>query len=196
MNTFCRLFFLLILSVFLCNCHSLRQQQQDKGSELIQACKKGDARRAEQLLHQGADANAIGIGGETPLGAALICLNKGRWKRHAEGCVRILLHANANPNQPYRHTTPIHLAVGTGKVEIAELLIRNGADPNAETAGSLAPIWWTAYQNHAPMAEMLLRHGANPNARDTLGRTPLQFLQEQGHQRTRVMQYLRQYGGK
>lgn len=196
MNVFRKLFCALAAGCLLTQCQQILQKQQHVDIKLIEACSQGDARRAKQLIHNGADANAIGPTGETPLGAALIRLHKGRWKRNAEGCIRILLHAGANANQKHRHTTPLHLAVGTGKAEIADLLLRNGAEPNAETGSSLAPIWMATYTNNAPMAETLLRHGAKPNMPDELGRTPLQFLQEKGHQRTRIMQYLRQYGGK
>lgn len=196
MNRFCKHLILLVSACLLSHCSSILQQQQDVDAKLITACKNGDARRAEQLLHLGADANAIGYTGETPLGTALIKLDDGRWKRHADGCVRVLLHAGADPNHPHRHTTPLHLAVGTGKTDVVDLLLRHGADPNAETRSSLAPIWMATYKNDSPMAGLLLQHGANPNARDELGRTPLQFLQEKGHKRLRLMQTLRQYGGK
>jgi ankyrin repeat protein len=82
--------------------------------------------------------------------------------------------------------TPLHVAAMHNRVEIAELLLANGADVNAEnyqkvemrdhkwrrwgeTPLSLA-LW--AY-NNKPMVELLLTHGADPNVVLSYGVTPI-----------------------
>lgn len=78
------------------------------------------------------------------------------------------------------------LAAGT-EIEMSELLVRRGASPDQETAGSTA-LHLCAMHDARDLAAWLLERGADPAAvgrkwhRD--GRTPLQIAEEEGHAAT------------
>jgi hypothetical protein len=93
--------------------------------------------------------------------------------------------------------TPLHWAVAAGYKDVAEILIRNGADVNARGEGGLTPLHTVAVREtksflyinglcEAPsgatyfvaapgriVVELLVAKGADVNARNALGETPL-----------------------
>lgn len=77
--------------------------------------------------------------------------------------------------------TPLHLAARHNQLEVARILIANGADVNAKS-------WWSAMRpgmrplhaallsyHHKEMVELLLSRGADVNAGDDLKATPLHY---------------------
>ena len=60
---------------------------------------------------------------------------------------------------------PISIAAGRGHHEIVELLLENGADPNAPEpdAPRGKALLEAAFHGHTAIAELLLEHGADPN---------------------------------
>ncbi|MDA9981638.1 ankyrin repeat domain-containing protein [Gammaproteobacteria bacterium] len=77
--------------------------------------------------------------------------------------------------------TALHRAANTGQTDVAELLIANGADVDAKTAGFLyTPLFWAVRRGHRAMAELLINMGANVNATDARASTPLHFAAMQG----------------
>ena len=80
--------------------------------------------------------------------------------------------------------TPLHFATGRGLLDIMELLLSYGANPNAaEKAefGGATPLHIAARANDLKAAETLLNHRANPNVQDSLGFTPLHVCARLGH---------------
>jgi len=67
--------------------------------------------------------------------------------------------------------TPLHWAAGNGLVVIAEGLLENGADIDAQDLFGRTPLH-RAVADPA-MVAFLIREGANVNTRDVFGRTPL-----------------------
>lgn len=57
--------------------------------------------------------------------------------------------------------------------EVAEILLQNGADPNARDHRGLAPLHIAASKGHTPVVALLLRRGAEVNSRTAKGSTPL-----------------------
>lgn len=94
--------------------------------------------------------------------------------------VSSLLASGAGPDAQ-GFATSLYFASQGGHLEIAELLLENGADPNAHTR------WGTALQiaarrGHAGVAETLLQNGADPNAvGGEFGFAPLHDLAETGN---------------
>lgn len=73
-------------------------------------------------------------------------------------------------------STPLHCATWKGHEDVAALLIKAGADVNAENQNEhwgTTPLHAAAHANQASIAKLLLSHGANPKALDMQGRTPL-----------------------
>ena len=97
---------------------------------LRKACKKGDIEAVKQHLAAGADVNAGGVFGKTPLHLAALKDNK----EIAE--LLIANGADVNAKQAVEGETPLHLAAWDGHKEIAELLIVNGANVNVRDKGS------------------------------------------------------------
>ncbi len=57
--------------------------------------------------------------------------------------------------------------------EVAEILLRNGADPNARDHWGLTPLHIAAKKGHASVVDLLLRKNAGVNSRTIKGITPL-----------------------
>jgi ankyrin repeat protein len=122
---------------------------QDK---LINTIRHGDIQGVEALLTSGADVNAAGSTGSTPLTQAAEMGNL--------AVARLLLEKAADVSHPNRRgNTPLHIAVDASIDEIIQDAGKQG-DELTE------------------MIELLLEHGASPAIRNPRGKTPLDLAAE------------------
>ena len=126
------------------------------GTVLDFAAEQGNTDVVKLLIANGADVNAYGEVGDTPLHAA----------KNIE-IAKILIDNGADIHADCDCGTPLHTAEDA---EIAQLLIDNGADVNAYTLGMGSPLH-TA--NSAEIAQLLIDHGADVNAHTYGMRSPL-----------------------
>ena len=166
--------------------------------ELLEAAATADQQAMQQLLHEGASPNATRHGKETALGLLISQYKRSHEDRRKriEDTATELLASGADANALHHGFTPLQIATGQGSEVIVSRLLTCGADPNLETRAGFAPIWQAVFDNNYKIGLILLQAGANPNALNTRGQTPLQYLRAGGFQKTKLMLYLRQYGGK
>lgn len=110
---------------------------------------------ANFLLERGADANAFGFGQErTPLMAATYNGN--------HRLMSLLLGKGANPNHLGKDGwTALLFAVANKDLAAAQLLVDNGADPNAVCFEGISSAWSMAQiKQDEKMTELLARRGA------------------------------------
>ena len=79
-----------------------------------------------------------------------------------------------------RLSTPLHLAAGFNHLEIAELLLKSGADVNASDKGGLIPLHNAASFGHYDMTSLLISAGSDVNATDNFGFTVLHEAAKKG----------------
>lgn len=187
---------LLIFALFLLptGCRSLQSPQQ----QLFTAAEKGDLESIRSSVERGADTNQRRAGNETPLGVLLRQYKTASpdKQEEIEKAVTCLLSKGADPNALHHGFTPLQIATGQGSEVIVSRLIAFGANPDLETRAGLAPIWQAVYDNNYRIGLELLKNGANPNSLNAQGQTPLEYLKERGFRHTKLMLYLRHYGGK
>ncbi len=127
---------------------------------LLGAAEHGDQALARTLLQQGADVNAAGVDGSTPLHRAV-------FTDHFE-VATLLVKAGAKVQAADRYgVTPLALACLNGNAKMIRLLIEAGANPESvDSAGE--PALMTAARTGVPDAlRALLDAGAKVDARDT-----------------------------
>ena len=150
------------------------EQMNDKNKALFGSIQVRSAAGAGQAIEEGADVNARGYRGTTPLheaaGQPLI--------------VRRLLERGADPNvADDLGRTPLHCAVGSPETsasdrrEVLTELLNAKADPNARRTTGETPLHDAATipRETATPVNQLLGAGAGPTARDELGNTPLHY---------------------
>eukprot|EP00873_Tetraselmis_striata_P018846 jgi/Tetstr1/439110/TSEL_002975.t1 len=155
----------------------------DQGDTLLHAAcqhREDDSawERAKMLLEHGFDINhSHRASGGTPLYTALMYGNM--------LTARQLLGLGADPGVAVGATTPLHVAASKGALEMVELLLQRGADPQGHPAGAesgLASDYnWTplhaAAKSSSAQAGAIVRAlvaaGAHLDAEDSQGRTPL-----------------------
>jgi ankyrin repeat protein len=162
---------------------------------LYTAVEKRYTEVAEMLLAHGADVNAKGLfGSETPLQNA--ATRGGGFPRKVDKeLVNMLLAHGADVNVccGVYAVTVLHEVARDGDVEIAEVLLANKANVNANGDKGLTPLHWATMKGHRDMVELLLAHGANINAKDEDGRSPSDWATKNGHKE--VAEVLQQHGG-
>jgi hypothetical protein len=77
--------------------------------------------------------------------------------------------------------TPLHYAASRGHVAIAWLLLRAGADPNAQATDKSAPLHAAASGGHLTIVRLLHCFGARLSPQDDFGETPLHFAAKSGN---------------
>lgn len=114
--------------------------QRPLDGELIEAVKRGDAVAVTRLLNQGASPNAREV-----------VLTKPSLSEGSEG------------GQPALEDTALILAARGGNLQIAKLLLREGADVNARGVAGYTSLIEAVRSGRVEMAKFLLEHGARPN---------------------------------
>ncbi|XP_050690454.1 poly [ADP-ribose] polymerase tankyrase-2-like isoform X1 [Eriocheir sinensis] len=177
-----------------------------KFTPLHEAAAKGKYDIVKLLLKHGADVNRKNRDGHTALdlvkesdqdvadllrgdAALLDAAKKGNLAR-----VQKLLNPdniNCRDSQG-RNSTPLHLAAGYNNLEVAEYLLENGADVNAQDKGGLIPLHNASSYGHLDIAALLIRFQTAVNATDRWGFTPLHEAAQKG--RTQLCALLLAHG--
>jgi len=140
---------------------------------------------ARLLIQAGADVNApkqwTAGPGDTPL---LMVAGMGERATMSVNIAEALVNAGANVGVSSRPTTsfalgsygtPLHRAASANHVEMVKLLLRHGANVDAEDNSENSPLHRAIYSGHGEVARLLIEAGADAQARNHAGNTPVQM---------------------
>ena len=181
----------------------------DQKTPLMRACEKGHLEVVRTLISAGADANKQGRFSETALSIAtrspqmaktqlehgLLDSDGDRYIRdNALPIVQALIDAGAIIDaQNIKGCTALAIATARGDLEMVNLLITAGANPNLETADETPKVLAIAVEgNSLQIVQTLLKAGADPNITDKQGRTALELATRKGY--AEIAAILRQAG--
>lgn len=132
---------------------------------------QGDDKMTRQILELGADASRVDKGGHTALvyasqypTVAKILVKSGCRMDYADPQGRTLLHITSQSKEDHEVT---------GRLNVAQMFIREGADVNAIDAVGDTPFHIAAVCGRVALMGLYIRHGANIDARGQNGATPL-----------------------
>nr|WP_246198629.1 ankyrin repeat domain-containing protein [Wolbachia endosymbiont of Ctenocephalides felis wCfeJ] len=187
----------------------LQQTQLGLDKQLLAAVQGGDFRKVKDLVNQGANVNAKGEDGETPLHFAVqegnldmvqFFLDKGadievkdryEWtplhfaaSSDKFDVVKFLFDKNANIKaRDIYGNMPLHVAARySNKFEIVEFLLDKDAnDINDVTNDCSTPLHAAVQGNKLSIVELLLDRGASIRIKDKYNRTPLNLAAKKGY---------------
>jgi ankyrin repeat protein len=141
---------------------------------LLQASRTGDATMVDLLLRAGANPSRAHPEGETPLLAAA--------RAGSVPAVRHLLARGVDVNhaESFQNTTALMWAAAEGHIDVVDVLIEAGADPNRQghvtslterhnadhPTGGFTALMWAARNGNEPLVRRLVARGANVNLKN------------------------------
>ena len=134
---------------------------------LHRAIEVDDLNGAKRALEAGAQLEAAGSAGRTPLTDAI--------DRDRSALVDLLLDAGAAADHVDAHgDTPLMVATRSGNTGMIDKLLAHNADVNLADARGATPLMLAAQLGEHAAAAALIEGGADPNLRDREGRSPLE----------------------
>jgi ankyrin repeat protein len=110
--------------------------------------------------------------------------------------VEALIAAGADVNLQSRESmkvSALHSAAAAGRLDIVQLLLDHGANPNLKAESDFRVLHEAAARGNLELAAVLLKAGADINAMSADGKTPLAFALE--HKKEEMAAFLRSRGG-
>jgi ankyrin repeat domain-containing protein 17 len=142
---------------------------------LIAACTDNDVNAVRRLLVEGNSLNDATDDGDSLL--SLAC-SAGYYELAQ---VLLAMSAQVEDRGQKNDCTPLMEAASAGHIEIIELLIRHGADVNAQSSTGNTPLMYACAGGHVEAVKALLNHGANVEDHNENGHTPLMEAASAGH---------------
>lgn len=142
----------------------------------------GDEAQVQALIDQGGDIRAVDDDGDGVLSYAMFSGNA--------RVLGMLLKAGADPDAASSSAiggsgqTVLHVLAQRGWDEGVELLLRHGADVNAETDDGITPLMIAAGAGSDPCVKSLVDAGADVNAVDSDGDSVLYYAASNGQKST------------
>lgn len=127
------------------------------GAGLHIAAWTGNIEMMKVFVEAGADVNKVNFNGEQPLALAA-------WKGN-DKAVDWLLEHGAKLNRKDKSWGALHYATFNGYSDLANRLIKMGADINARTPNGATPLILAAREGKVDIAKSLLEAGADPKLR-------------------------------
>lgn len=150
------------------------------------ACQFGNLEAVKILIEEGAEIDEKTTSGGTPLMIAT------QMEHHA--VVDYLLEKNADINLQEISTGvhPIHIAVGTGKIDLVKKLLAYKPELEVrEKVAGVTPLYLACQSGYRDIAELLLKSNSMIESRGTDGAGPISIASQNGH--FEVVELLLQY---
>jgi len=147
--------------------HASIDERDMIGTPLHYAVMGGQVAAAKRLIDAGADVNATMPAIGAPVHAAIV---------NQDGAlVRLLIENKADVNLAAgsMDSRPLHFAAEYDLVDMAELLLDEGADIDGRNAELVTPLSQAALLGSLGVVELLVERGADIEARDMRGETAL-----------------------
>lgn len=158
--------------------------------DIFEASATGDLERVKELASQNKGLlNAFSPDGFTPLGLSTYFGQVGITTFLIEGGAGVNI-ASGNAFK----VTPLHSACAISHLELAKLLLENGADVNARQSSGVTPLHSAAHNGQLALAQLLVTSGADVSAKTDDGQTPSMMAEEKGFED--VANFIREKGGK
>lgn len=155
--------------------------------DIFEATAIGDLKCLKKHLDQQSNLlNDYSMDGFTPLGLAAFF---GQLEL-VEFLISLGANLNLASNNDFK-VTPLHSAAAKKQYDIAQLLIKNGADVNAQQISGVTALHSAAHNGDVPLVNLLLKNGANSMAKMKEGQTPLVMAEEKGF--TEIVEILRKH---
>ena len=90
---------------------------------------------------------------------------------------------DVNARSPNDDSTPLHLASQEGHLEVARVLVQDGANVSDQDRWGWTPLHWANKCGHVDLARFLVEKGADVTALDKERTNPLYLASKNGHKR-------------
>lgn len=131
------------------------------GSGLMIGAWEGKIDLMRLFISRGADINKLNANGETAIALAA-------WRGNL-AAVKWLLERGARINAAKRQWSALHYAVFAGHAEVADYLIEQGADIDAQSTNGSSVLMMAVYEGHQQLARKLIEKGADRTPKNEWG---------------------------